>query len=107
MPGLISNLPRIIAADFNIRMIIVKVRQYRQGYPLTKINVLAYKMSEIFHQRKTSVFLAALGFASATVSDWRQALLAIGFESEKFLSTKNQWSMGVSLKERIPPVCGG
>src|SRR3989338_5287526 len=31
-----------IAADFNIRMIIVKVRQYRQGYPLTKINVLAY-----------------------------------------------------------------
>ena len=31
-----------IAADFNIRMIIVKVRQHRQGYPLTKINVLAY-----------------------------------------------------------------
>ena len=32
-----------IAADFNIRMIIVKVRQYRQGCPLTKINALAYK----------------------------------------------------------------
>ena len=34
-----------IAADFNIRMIVVKVRQYRQGYPLTKINVLAYRIS--------------------------------------------------------------
>ena len=30
----------IIAAVFNIRMIIVKVRQHRQGGPLTEINLL-------------------------------------------------------------------
>ena len=35
-------LGEIIAADFNIRMINVKVRQHRQGYPLTKINVRSY-----------------------------------------------------------------
>ena len=41
-----DTFPRFaIAADFNIRMIVVKVRQYRQGYPLTKINVLAYRIS--------------------------------------------------------------
>ena len=33
----------LIAADFNMRMITVKVRQYRQGYPPAKIHVLAYK----------------------------------------------------------------
>ena len=32
-----------IAADFNIRRIIVKVRQYRQGYSLTEINLPAYR----------------------------------------------------------------
>ena len=40
--GLLTVNLLFIAADFTIRMIIVKVRHYRQGYPLTKINALAY-----------------------------------------------------------------
>ena len=45
----------LIAADFNMRMITVKVRQYRQGYPPPKIHVLAHKSGIIGSLGRKSV----------------------------------------------------